>query len=213
MAAIFNLEQLIDMMSIGTLLAYSIVCVCVLILRYRNDTGVEFVIKGNDESENSSFTEMIVKTIVKYLNLSNIKYANEETEDVSKTVTMLYSTFVQRTFMYRSKPVGWLLFSVQLSRRWRFVSTPSDKRVPCTTVISPYARSSFWAFCFCCYCCCWADSRNRPKSSRLRYTWNVSFFLIFYTVHVYGILFRPFLLFRFLWSHSYLAWAFCWTFT
>uniref|UniRef100_A0A2H8U154 Low affinity cationic amino acid transporter 2 n=1 Tax=Melanaphis sacchari TaxID=742174 RepID=A0A2H8U154_9HEMI len=90
MSAIFNLEQLIDMMSIGTLLAYSIVCICVLILRYRNDSDVEFVIKGNDESETSSFTETIVKTVVKYFNLSNIKYANEETESVATIITMLF---------------------------------------------------------------------------------------------------------------------------
>ena len=39
MGAVFELSSLIDMMSIGTLTAYTLVALCVLILRYRKDVN------------------------------------------------------------------------------------------------------------------------------------------------------------------------------
>ncbi|XP_058789301.1 cationic amino acid transporter 3 isoform X2 [Phymastichus coffea] len=85
LAAVFELSQLINMMSIGTLLAYSIVAACVLILRYEESKSYE----KQDDIESYS-----VLSIMKQLfNLKRLSYPTKLTSKIVTTLVFTYCIF------------------------------------------------------------------------------------------------------------------------
>lgn len=83
LALIFDLHQLIDMMSIGTLMAYTIVATCILVLRYKDD----------EDSYVNKTAPTSTQILRQMFNLNFLKRPNSLSSNITKMTVILYCIF------------------------------------------------------------------------------------------------------------------------
>lgn len=140
LAAIFNLKQLVNMMSIGTLLAYSMVAACVLLLRFEVDDPKAIVSASEPVSKKDFKSIMIL-----FFNTDKKQAPTKETSQLVTFSCILYIVwcfFVGSVVEFAGDYIGngdvWAIFLLVLSILCLVLTIVIISRQPKSSIKLPF---------------------------------------------------------------------------
>lgn len=139
LAAVFNLKQLVNMMSIGTLLAYSMVAACVLLLRFEVDDSNAIV--SSEEVYKNDFKSLIIL----FFNTDKKQIPTKRTSGLVTVSCILYiiwclfvGSVVEFTGDYILNGDGWAIFLLVLSILCLVLTIVIISRQPKSSIKLPF---------------------------------------------------------------------------
>lgn len=97
---LLDLNQLIEMMSIGTLMAYTVVSICVIILRYRPSNEIKDDKTENQNEDHNENSQFILFKIFKEIFIKKFDECCNKTARNANISLFIYCKIIFRVFFY-----------------------------------------------------------------------------------------------------------------